>query len=172
MRHPQLGGGQRLSTAGDHSGWCLIHDECVDTNLNQKIAGVVPPSHSLSRMAMGQWGEDVAADYLDANEISVLDRNWRCRHGELDIVAFDPDTGDIVAVEVKTRRSTRMGLPMESVTPGKVARLRRVLGLWLAERRHQGLDHEDLAGMLSVRIDVISIVVDHGVRLDHLSSVG
>ena len=108
--------------------------------------------------AVGQYGERVAVAHLLSVGMVVLDRNWRCRLGELDVVAMDGDC--LVAVEVKTRRSTAFGHPVEAVTRLKVARLRRLVGQWLA-------DHDVQVG--GVRIDVVAVlrprsgpaVVDH-----------
>jgi putative endonuclease len=84
-----------------------------------------------ARAAVGRYGEQVAAAHLQQAGLVVLDRNWRCRWGELDLVVRDGDC--LVGVEVKTRRSAVAGTPLEAITPAKVARLRRLLGLWLAE---------------------------------------
>jgi putative endonuclease len=112
---------------------------------------------------VGRYGEDVAARALAARGWEVLARNWRCADGELDIVAVDD--GELVAVEVKTRRSSTFGSPAEAVTRTKLARLRRLTAAWLAsqERCFRG-----------VRIDVIAVTVPHAgaARLEHLRAVG
>ena len=82
--------------------------------------------------AVGRYGEQVAAAHLQQAGLVVLDRNWRCRWGELDLVVRDGTA--LVGVEVKTRRSVVCGSPLEAITPAKVARLRRLLGLWVDER--------------------------------------
>lgn len=84
-----------------------------------------------ARLAVGRYGERVAAEHLRAAGLVVLDRNWRCRWGELDLVVRDGDC--LVGVEVKTRRSLAAGSPLAAITPTKVARLRRLLGCWLDE---------------------------------------
>lgn len=99
--------------------------------------------------ALGQYGEAVAARYLERHGWTVLGRNWRCDIGELDVIA---QRDDVIAIcEVKTRRSTRFGTPLEAVTPEKLKRLRRLAGRWLAQHR---------AFAPSVRIDVITVLVD------------
>jgi putative endonuclease len=98
--------------------------------------------------AVGRYGEDVAARHAVALGWTVLDRNWRCRDGELDLVALDGT--ELVAVEVKTRTSQVFGHPALAVTPQKLARLRRLTALWLAA-------HE--VRPASVRIDVVAILV-------------
>ncbi|HWS58371.1 MAG TPA: YraN family protein [Actinotalea sp.] len=96
--------------------------------------------------AVGRYGEDVAATYLQRAGWQLLDRNWRGRGGELDIVALEGT--ELVVVEVKTRSGDGFGHPAEAVTPVKLARLRRLTGQWLA-----GHDLHPA----SVRIDILAI---------------
>jgi putative endonuclease len=96
---------------------------------------------------LGRYGEDLAARYLSDRGMEVLDRNWRCGHGEIDLVALDGDC--LVVCEVKTRRSTVFGEPVEAVTWRKAARLRRLASAWLA-------DHD--LRPAGVRIDVVGIL--------------
>ena len=96
--------------------------------------------------AVGAYGERVAARHLQQHGLVVLDRNWRCPDGELDIVAREGDA--LVFCEVKTRRSERHGTPAEAVVTAKMARLRRLAGRWIAEAGvHAG----------TVRFDVVSV---------------
>lgn len=97
--------------------------------------------------AVGRYGEKVAVDRLQRGGMVILDRNWRCSEGELDVVARDGDA--LVAVEVKTRRSLGSGHPFEAVTPVKAARLRRLVARWLTE-------HDLRVG--EVRVDVVAVV--------------
>ena len=96
--------------------------------------------------AVGEYGERVAARLLDDAGFVLLDRNWRCPRGEVDLVARDGAT--IVFCEVKTRRGDAFGSPVEAVTPAKVRRLRALAALWLA-------DHPHVRG--PVRFDVVSV---------------
>ncbi len=100
-------------------------------------------------LALGARGEDVAADYLTAAGFEIVARNWRCRHGELDIVARTGTT--VVFVEVKTRRGHGFGTPAEAVTVAKIRKLRLLAGLWL--REHGG-------GFTSVRVDVLAVLIE------------
>jgi putative endonuclease len=97
---------------------------------------------------LGAHGERIAAAYLTDSGLRVLDRNWRCRDGELDIVARDGDA--LVFCEVKTRRGTGYGHPVEAVTPAKQRRLRMLAQRWLAA-------HEEHAPEL--RFDVVGVLV-------------
>ncbi len=112
--------------------------------------------------AVGRYGEDVAVAHVLAAGWTVLDRNWRCRQGELDLVALDGS--ELVAVEVKTRRSQQYGHPAHAVTREKLARLRRLTALWLAAH--------DLHPA-SVRLDVIAVLVPGrgAAQVDHLVGV-
>ncbi len=109
-------------------------------------SGIVSNSRQL-----GMLGERYAALWLESRGWRVLDRNWRTRFGELDIVAFSPD-GVVVFVEVKTRRSLRCGLPQEAVGLRKQVSVRRVGAQWLLDPVHRVVRR-------GVRFDVISIVV-------------
>lgn len=82
--------------------------------------------------ALGRYGEDVAAAHLVRQGIIVLERNWRCDAGEIDILGRDGDV--LVVCEVKTRRGDGYGTPLEAVTARKAARLRRLAARWLTER--------------------------------------
>jgi putative endonuclease len=87
---------------------------------------------SLSRAEVGALGEQLAVGHLVSLGMRVLARNWRCRYGELDVIAVDAAAGAVVFVEVKTRTGDGFGGVEEAVTPDKVRRLRRLAGLWLA----------------------------------------
>jgi putative endonuclease len=84
------------------------------------------------RRALGSAGEEAVADWYRAAGYEVLDRNWRCRTGEIDLVAANART--VVFCEVKTRRSGAFGAPVEAVTPAKQRRLRALALEWLGSR--------------------------------------
>jgi len=102
--------------------------------------------------AVGRYGERLAAAHLEAAGLVLLDRNWRCRAGELDIVARDGD--ELVFVEVKTRSSLAFGAPAEAVDAAKAGRIRQLALQWLAATR------EDDPGFRwsAVRFDVVSVL--------------
>ncbi|MBW8710741.1 MAG: YraN family protein [Mycobacterium sp.] len=104
----------------------------------------------LSRAEIGALGEQLAVDHLTSLGLRVLTRNWRCRYGELDVIAADDAGRTVVFVEVKTRTSDQFGGVSQAVTPNKVRRLRRLAGLWLAGQH---------GSWAAVRIDVIGVCV-------------
>ena len=92
---------------------------------------------TLTRAEIGALGEQLAVDHLTSLGLRVLTRNWRCRYGELDVIAADDAARTVVFVEVKTRTGDQFGGVAQAVTPTKVRRLRRLAGLWLAAQRRQ-----------------------------------
>ncbi len=114
---------------------------------------------STARGAFGRYGEDLAAAHLVTEGLTLLARNWRCRDGEVDILAREGDV--LVVCEVKTRRDVSFGSPLDAVTPRKAARLRRLAGRWLAEQRAAGPADaacSGTTGYATVRFDVISVI--------------
>ncbi len=97
---------------------------------------------------LGRRGEALAREHLTAKGLTILDRNWRCSQGELDIVARDGH--DLVFVEVKTRTGTGFGHPFAAITATKMARLRRLAAAWCDT-------HPMTHG--HVRIDAIAVTV-------------
>lgn len=88
---------------------------------------------------LGQKGEALAADYLEAKGYRLLDQNYRFEREEVDLVMFEPtpanDGGEIVFVEVKARRGTGFGRPEDAVDEAKQKAIRRVAEAWLHERK-------------------------------------
>ena len=106
----------------------------------------------------------MAVEHLGKLGMQVLERNWRCRYGELDVIATDPVAGAVVFVEVKTRTTDQFGGLAQAVTPQKVRRLRRLAGLWLAGRDER---------WAAVRIDVIGVRIGRQAipEIHHLQGV-
>jgi putative endonuclease len=106
------------------------------------------------RRDLGRWGELVAATHLEAKGYAIVERNWRCRLGEIDLVAQSGDT--LVFVEVKTRRGRDFGMPEEGVTLRKSQKL-------LAIGQQYVFDHalEDV----NWRIDLVAVELDKSGKL-------
>jgi putative endonuclease len=112
---------------------------------------------------LGKAGEQAAVEYLESAGFRILDRNWRCAEGEIDIVAVDRHV--FVVCEVKTRRGTRYGTPLEAVGRTKLRRLRKLAVLWL---NAHGIRYE------LVRVDIVGLVYEGtgGYTIEHLRAVG
>ena len=116
------------------------------------------PGPEWGQKLLGARGEEAAADYLERKGYAILERNYRCRAGEVDMIAGDG--ADVVFVEVKTRRSRRFGSGAEAVGRQKQMALARLAAEYLARRRLVGVN---------CRFDVV--VVDEtaeGFRIEHI----
>jgi putative endonuclease len=112
---------------------------------------------------LGKQGEQLAADFLARAGLDVLERNWRCSVGEIDIVAAD---GRVLAVcEVKTRSGVRFGTPLEAVNRAKARRLRLLAVRWA--QAHAAMYDE-------IRIDVIAVLqtAPGQFSIEHVRGVG
>jgi len=120
---------------------------------------------TLTRAELGALGEQLATDHLTGLGLRVLTRNWRCRYGELDVIAVDPTTRTVVFVEVKTRTGNSFGGLAQAVTEQKLRRLRRLAGWWLAIQDGR---------WAAIRIDVIGVRVGRRrtPEIIHLQGVG
>ena len=114
------------------------------------------------RRETGIRGEDLAAEYLARAGLSVLERNYRCKAGEIDVVA--EDSGELVFAEVRTRSGTAFGTPEESITARKRRKMAECAFSYLAERGAHGR---------SWRVDLVAVELDRGhvVRVDHYKHV-
>lgn len=113
-------------------------------------------------LELGAYGEQLAARYLVDRGLVLLERNWRCPAGELDLVLREG--GILVFCEVKTRRGRRFGHPLEAVDAAKVDRLHRLAAAWQEEH---GVHPEH------VRLDVVGLLVgsDGRARIEHVRGV-
>lgn len=121
-----------------------------------------------TRNEIGATGETLAALELQNQGMEILDRNWSCRWGELDVVALDAADGrrTVVFCEVKCRTGSGYGHPLESITYAKVSRLRKLAGEWLSQHRDLAVD--------AVRLDAIGVLLqrDHQPVLVHVTGIG
>ncbi len=96
---------------------------------------------------LGRRGEEVAATWFEQRGYTVLERNWRCAIGELDLILRDGDT--TVFAEVKTRTSVAYGHPFEAITQKKAQRLRQLAAEWCRQQD---------SGSPNIRIDVVAVI--------------
>ena len=112
-------------------------------------------------MSLGSWGEDLAENYIIKKGYSVLERNFRCKSGEIDIIVCDGDT--LVFVEVKTRQSQKYGLPCEAITAAKLRHLKKAAAYFTAMHK---------LGQRDARIDVIEILKTEGkIYIHHIENI-
>ena len=111
---------------------------------------------------LGQWGEDLAAAYLQGKGYQIVERDWKSGHRDIDIIARD-EAGIIVFVEVKTRRSRVFGEPEESIDFRKLQSLQQTINHYIKFHRISG----------EMRFDIISIVGTIGSEpeINHIKDV-
>ena len=121
------------------------------------------PPASGGNKGTGELGEQIAAHYLIARGYRVLERNFRCKGGEVDIIARDPGDKSLVFIEVKTRRSLSYGVPQLAVTTFKQRQISKAALTWLSKNRLH--DH-------NARFDVIAILLhtDGQHAIDHIKN--
>ena len=119
----------------------------------------------MGRADVWHAGEDLAAAHLEGLGWQILERNWRCPDGEVDIIAVQPGSPPIVVFcEVKCRRTTTFGQPVEAITRAKLDKLRHLVQAWL-----QQFDRP----VPSVRLDAIGVLLaPSGPRINHLRGIG
>ncbi|MDO9496145.1 MAG: YraN family protein [Nocardioides sp.] len=116
-----------------------------------------------SKQAVGAYGETVAARHLAETGLRVLERNWRCDEGEIDLVLRDGDV--LVVCEVKTRTSDACGSPHEAVSPAKLDRLRRLAHRWAGDHDLQPPE---------TRIDLVAVRLPGrgAAQVEHVRGIG
>ncbi|WP_436326157.1 YraN family protein [Brevibacterium sp. FAM 27836] len=117
-------------------------------------------AQGMRKQALGDRGEDLAAAYLEHAGLVIVERNFRCPRGELDIIARDGDTA--VFVEVKTRRTAALGSPLEAVTRAKLTRIRMLAGIWLRGQSEY---------FPAVRIDALGIIIEPSIQYFHCPNI-
>jgi len=114
-----------------------------------------------TNLSTGSLGEDLATKFLVARGFRILERNFRCKGGELDIVASDPQDRSLVFVEVKARRDLSYGVPQLAVTPFKQRQISKAALTWLSKKRLHDAN---------ARFDVIAIRIaeDGQHKIEHI----
>jgi len=109
-----------------------------------------PTPRPFTNQRLGAYGEGVVASLLESQGAVILDRNWRIKEGEIDLVA-QTNGGAITFVEVKTRSSLAFGHPLEAISRSKAQRLQRLALAWLVTHGHFGDPFQ---------IDCVAVLVD------------
>lgn len=120
-----------------------------------------------TRRRVGEQGEDLASQELERQGLQILQRNWHCAIGEIDIIAEDVADGrrTVVFCEVKCRTGLGFGDPLEAITYAKLRKLRQLAGEWLAASPRK----PD-----AIRLDAVGVVLlpGHAPRLTHVRGIG
>ncbi len=113
------------------------------------------------KIELGQAGELLIADHLRQKGYVIIDRNWRIKGGEIDLIATSPD-GVIVFIEVKTRSSEGFGHPLEAINSEKQSRLMRLALAWLLANKKWNNPY---------RIDCAAVIMENPPRIDYRAGV-
>jgi putative endonuclease len=105
---------------------------------------------SVSTKQSGDEGEEIAVEYIVEKGYEIIDRNYRYGKGELDIIAKDPETGETVFIEVKSKKNLEFGDPVYSVTKNKIKQIKRMAELYLYDKEIDEID---------CRFDVITVLL-------------
>ncbi len=127
------------------------------------ISKISPPSVPGGNKGTGDLGEEIATNFMLTHGYRILERNFRCKGGEVDIIARDPGDKSLVFIEVKTRRGLSYGVPQLAVTPFKQRQISKAALTWLAKNRL----HDTNA-----RFDVVAILLhtDGLHAIDHIKN--
>ncbi|MFZ3170439.1 MAG: YraN family protein [Carboxydocellales bacterium] len=113
----------------------------------------------MDKQTVGRIGEEKACEFLIQNSMRILERNFRCRLGELDIIAWDGD--QLVFIEVRTRSSNSFAAPEETVGSRKQQKLRNLANYYLSRK---------FGRELNCRFDVVTLLLDregNAVKINH-----
>jgi len=116
----------------------------------RKKTDPTPPTASDGNKGTGELGEEAAAEFINAHGYRIMERNFRCKGGEIDIIARDPEDRSLVFIEVKARKGLSYGVPQLAVTPFKQRQISKAALTWLSKNRL----HDQNA-----RFDVIAILL-------------
>ncbi len=126
-----------------------------------QYVNIIEKKDGAAEMKLGRWGEDIAEKYLKKKGYLIVERNFRCRLGEIDIIARDG--ADLVFVEVKTRQNQSYGLPCEAINAAKVRHIKRTAVYYMTGC---AMEYQD------VRLDVIEILTQEGkTYLHHIENI-
>ncbi len=115
------------------------------------------------RGEIGRWGESLACKYLQENQYKIIERNFLCRQGEIDIIAKDIIKQELVFIEVKTRSNLKYGAPIEAVNEQKQKHIKRVAKYYIYKKH---INH------IAVRIDVIEVYLKkQHCKISHIKQI-
>ncbi len=112
------------------------------------------------KQMIGKTGEKLVCNYLEKNNYNIIDRNFKCIQGELDIIAYDINKKELVFIEVKTRTSFNYGIPSEAVNKRKQVHIINSIKYYLYCKKMENI---------YIRIDVVEVVFYNGIyKINHI----
>lgn len=114
------------------------------------------------RQEIGRWGENLACKYLEENNYKVIDRNFLCQQGEIDIIAKDINQKELVFIEVKTRSNLKYGNPIEAVNKEKQKHMVQAIKYYIYRNHIKDIP---------IRVDVIEVYIVQNCKINHVKQV-
>jgi putative endonuclease len=115
------------------------------------------------KQRVGLAGENIACGYLQINNYKIINRNFKCNQGEIDIIAFDIEKNELVFFEVKTRTNSKYGLPVEAVGEVKQTHMVKAIKYYL---------YKNNIYKIPIRIDVIEVCINKTkYQLNHIKRI-
>lgn len=114
------------------------------------------------RQEIGKWGENLACKYLEENNYKVIERNFLCRQGEIDIVARDFLNNELVFIEVKTRSNFKYGNPADAVDKHKQRHMMQAIKYYLYKNHVQNMP---------IRVDVLEVYIVQSCKINHIKQI-
>ncbi len=114
------------------------------------------------RQEIGKWGENLACKYLEENNYKVIERNFLCRQGEIDIVARDFSKNELVFIEVKTRSNFKYGNPADAVDKQKQRHMVHAIKYYLYKNHMQNMP---------IRVDVLEVYIVQSCKINHIKQI-
>ena len=110
------------------------------------------------KKCIDKLGEEKSANYLESNNYEILKRNYSCKFGEIDIIALDKNTKELVFIEVKTRTSLSYGMPIEAINNKKINHIKKTINYYLTSKKIYEYD---------IRIDAIEVFIKRKICYIH-----
>lgn len=115
------------------------------------------------KQEIGKWGENLACEYLKKDQYKIIDRNFLCRQGEIDIIAKDNVKKEIVFIEVKTRSNFKYGNPSDAVNKQKQKHMKQAIRYYIYKKH---------IANVPIRVDVIEIyIMKEGYKINHIKQI-
>ncbi len=114
------------------------------------------------RKEIGIWGENLACEYLEKNNYKIIERNFYCRQGEIDIIAKDLNKNELVFLEVKTRSNFKYGNPADSVNKEKTKHMVHAIKYYI---------YKNSIKNIPIRIDVVEVYITKSCKINHIKQI-
>lgn len=114
------------------------------------------------RKEVGKWGENLACQYLEKNNYTIIERNFCCRQGEIDIIAKDDTKEELIFIEVKTRSNFKYGNPADAVDKQKQKHMTKAIEYYIYKNKIKNIP---------IRIDIVEVYIVQNCKINHIKQI-